>query len=352
MTTSSTPARPTILTLRVATGSPEAHSNPTLMYTREAADRAIGRLGRDGYTVLRTKMFHGLQGQRAAIDTVLGPLEAAIADAAAVEADDEPARYARMSVEFLGLETHWHSIHRVGQAVESLCALIDALDRYRAGSTAAEVSRRLVRHDLDLQRVLQSKKARKLGYWETLGGRPTREALAKAGMTEAESRDLLAESRTWAGKMLRRFKLISDFYTSPLHQVYAKYRHGYTIVNPTFSPLNVMLDGRNAREVEAAIEGGLVVMHEAADGRRVIHVVKTGVPEIRVCLDFARFVIDVTRSVATAWLIEVEHPEHRTIAFDTLKPWTVAKWLGTGLDDVYDISNQILHVDIAEPVDS
>ena len=132
-----------------------------------------------------------------------------------------------------------------------------------------------------------------------LGGRPTRESLAKAGMTEAESRDLQAESRTWAGKMLRRFKLISDFYTSPLHQVYAKYRHGYTIVNPKFSPLNVMLDGRNAREVEAAIEGGLVVMHESADGRRVVYVVKTGVPEIRVCLDFARFVIDVTSSATT-----------------------------------------------------
>jgi hypothetical protein len=72
----STTPQPTILTLRVAQGEAEARTDPNLMYAREAAARATALVGRDAYTVLRTKALQALAAQRAAIDAILAPLEA------------------------------------------------------------------------------------------------------------------------------------------------------------------------------------------------------------------------------------------------------------------------------------
>jgi hypothetical protein len=59
----------------------------------------------------------------------------------------------------------------------------------------------------------------------------------------------------------------------------------------------------------------------------------------------ARFVLDVTRSVALAWLLEVEHPDQRIIAFDSVDVPALRAWLGAELDEVYDLTSRMTEFD-------
>jgi hypothetical protein len=330
----STGSEPEILTLKVASATPRSWTTPTV-FSPEAAARAIDKIGRDGYSVLRTKAFRAVAGQRSGIEVVLAPLERAIARRDTFAAGTLDWAQAAEVCELLGNETHWHAINRVGQAVESLCALIAAMEAYRSGAAPAEVSRQLIRHDLNLQPMLRGKRQRKLAFWEQLGARPQLGDLTSAGLSQAEAKALLAAARGWAGQMLRDFQKLSRFYTNALHQIYAKYRHGYTLVSPGLSPL--YFEEELAPAVQQSIRRSFVVMHEDEGGRRVVHVVKTGVPEIRLCLDVARFALEITRKLAVAWIIELEHPEGRTLAFDTSALRVARRWFGTSLDEFYDL---------------
>lgn len=316
---------------------PPITTTPSFMYSRPAADRAIERIGRDAYTVLRTKALIGIRRQAHALEGLIGPLDAAVRRQDALEPTDPELPEARRAVDMIGNETHWHAIHRVGQSVESLCALESAMDAYRSGALG-QVATLLVHHDLDLQKVLESRTRRKLAYWERLGGRPSLTEAAPGRISAADRKALLAANRRWAAAVMGDFQAIRGFYSPALHQVYTKYRHGYTLVSPTASPLFLETDGRRATDIDHAVRQGFVVMHESREGRRVVHVVETGLPQIHACLAMARTALILTSNLSMAWLYEVEHPDSPTIAFEGPDAELVARWVGPALDDIYPTS--------------
>jgi hypothetical protein len=82
-------------------------------------------------------------------------------------------------------------------------------------------------------------------------------------------------------------------------------------------------------------------MHEDRTRRRVVYIVPSGRDEIIDCLRVAQLAHHMVRSMATIWLIEAEHPQERTVAFDP-PGWPLMKrWLGTALDHVYPFDDYL-----------
>jgi len=312
------------------------------MYSAAAAERAIQRIGRDAYAILRTKAMLGIVRQRQALDSIVAPLSQLVEEMQALPEDASVEQRARLAFEVssTGQETHWSAILRLGTSVETLCGLLLAFETDREGG-ARDIAELLVRHDLDLFLVLREKKRKKLSYWEALAGRPAREDLLEAGLTPAESQRLLSEHRSWCTSAMKQFQRISAYYTPARHQVYGKYKHGYTLIDPGVSPLSLDLGTRDAAVVNEALQNSFVVMHQDRTGRRVVHVVRSGGVEIEQTMEEARQVLDLAQKLAVSWLFELEHPLHRVITFDKIPKAIASKWVGDGLDETYDLTGAL-----------
>lgn len=335
--------KPNIVTARVAApGADALRTTPSLLYSVEAADRAISRIGQDAYTILRTKAIFGVWRQQASLRTHLDPLVAALR--AQEEAPEADRTRAGLEANSIGQDIHWQGIVRLGTAIEGLVSTISALEMFRDGS--GDPADCLLRHDLDLLRVLQERKRRRPGYWEALSNR---EVIVAAAMDPEDTRQLLAANRKWSFGAMTMFGRLQAYYTAPMHAVYAKYKHGYTLVSPTTSPL-FLEAGETSRRAELLFRaGGFAVMNQDRVGNRVVYVLETGDTPVELTLTAARDALALTGELATMWLLEVEHPDQHGLAFDGLSPELLARWFGSGLDDAYSLSDLLTVAEAAAP---
>jgi hypothetical protein len=351
----STFPRPKIVTVGVASsGAPTAGTTPNVMYSRIAADRAIRVMGRDAYAIVRTKAILAPVRQMDSLRAVLRPVEDALTELDALPATARPEEWNRLNlaVTFAGHEAHWQAIVRIGTGVEALVAMILAVEAYRRAD-GSDCAQPLLRHDLDLLGVLQAKQRRKPSYWEALSGRPTASQLAVAGMSPEDARLILDANRSWAIERMRDFQAIAAYYTPALHAVYTKYKHGYTLVSQMTSPFFMNDEVAKTRAAaEALAAGGFAVMHENAAGKRQIHVVRSNEAEIRDAVSTASKALDVTHQLAVMWLLQAEHPDHRSFALTAPNNAVFARWVGDGLDEPYSFSRELFSLVAAEAPDA
>lgn len=338
-------ARPKILTLDVSTGAAAFSTEPTNYYSKDAAQRASALIGRDAYSILRTKALQGIQRQKQVLGGLAKSFNAAVGELQALPSEAPAGGRSRLesAVWAVGQETHWSAIQWLGTSIETLGGLIQAFEASRDRTAGNDIAALLLLQDLDVLKVLQQKKRRKLAYWESLAGRPTHEELVKAGLSEAEAKRFLSDNRSSCASMLKRFQEIAAFYTAPMHQVFLKYKHGYTLVDPRMSPLYLETGSHDLADVNAELRSSFAVMHQDRfTGRRVVHLVHSSTSEIQATMDTALLAFDLAQELALSWLLELEHPEHRTAAVSGVPRAILMKWLDQGLDEAYDVTAFLL----------
>jgi hypothetical protein len=205
---------------------------------------------------------------------------------------------------------------------------------YRAGER--DVAAHLLSYDLQVLNFLDARAMKRIGYWEELSGRPTKDELLAAGLTPAEAAMLLAANRDWAMQHRHTFAAIRGYYKPALHQVYTKLKHGYTLVDPMVSPIFVGPDDEDRVGRQLRSGPNFAVMHQLPDGRRSMHFLASDRAAIVDCIDMARTVLTFTLDLANCWLLEVEHPAARTIAFAQVVTAVAFKWMGDGFNGLYD----------------
>lgn len=347
--------RPKITTLEVCEPGDTA---PDFMFIPESgfdaalADRAVERVGAAAYAVLRTQVFLATPQLKDSMQALVTTLE--LSRQRLVAQAGESADRVSLDLEYseVGKAMHWQAITQFGVIVENFAALLHGLDAYRAG---ADVASAFLDHDLDLIGLLNEKRRRRLSYWEQCIRRPSDGELSAAGLDRDEVHAMRAGSRELAQRLAIGFRDVRAYYTPALHSVYTRYKHGYSLVAPHLSPLPVQ-GQMPQRDAEAALRGGFAVMHQRRhDGRRVIQVVQTGETELRACVVTALKALSLASTLVHIWLMEVEHPQERSIAIARSdEPATAAvqqhalrKWVGEAFDSIYSLPG-IIGTDLSD----
>jgi hypothetical protein len=145
-------------------------------------------------------------------------------------------------------------------------------------------------------------------------------------LSAAERRILLAAARAWAVKAMRSFGVLSTYYSSNLHNVYLRWKHGYTLVDPRASEIRVA-HGPSARPQDL-FRNSFAVMHEQRDGQRILQVVYSDGDALLTCVNRALDAVALLHSLAMVWVMELEQEEHRTVALGDMPVDLMAKWMG------------------------
>ena len=280
---------------------PSHHYDPT------ASDLAIKRIGDSAYLVLRSKALWASTQLANTFPMIEQTLANLIREFHALPAESQDAQV--VAVEMGGRALHWEAITRLGIVVESLCSLLNAIEAYRE-ERFDDIETALVAHDLDLLKVLEERRRRKIAYWEGIAAVPSKERLLAAGLDAEEARILHGAQRAWAHSHTAKFAQVRRYYTDGIHRLYLRWKHGYTVVSPHVSPIRVANPYPKLRE---DMDAGFAVVHRRRDGRVIMEVIRSNPDEIKACLAVARVASDLTHGLALAWTIELEDPESRTI---------------------------------------
>jgi hypothetical protein len=340
--------RPVIQTfeLKAYESDPGHTLTPNLMFDPAIGARASSRIGHIAYAILRSQVIVALPQLRLS----LGNLASAL-DEAAVRAERTGQQSDRDRANQVGRATHWDAIVRLGIVVENLCATLAALDGYLSDASV-DVTTMLLRHDLDLLKVLSEKKRRQLGYWERLAAMPDLQALTDYGLQPEEARAVRRAYRGAAFGLLGSFLELRDYYTPELHQVYLRHKHGYTLVAPSASQLHLKAKDPSGTDLDRALQSGFAVVHQTRERKRVLQIVRSTGTDLADCLRVADAAAELASSVASTWLWMIEHPEGHTLqvlerseaAQLDLTLRGARKWAGDEMANAYALDRTISQI--------
>jgi len=309
---------------------------PRYFYSDALHAKASGSLGESGYAILRSLAMIAIPQLEQSIDHVVAPMSTRAREIEAMPKGDSRLE-AERAFERLGRATHWEVVTRLGIVVEQLVALIAAYEAFEAGDKAG-ITRGFLRHELDLLKMLGQRPRRRLSYWEAVVQMPTIEDLRGGGLETEEANLLRSGYRTAARQMLTMFDRVRTYYTPALHQIYLRFKHGYTLVDPSASLLRLAGDEQQSQRVQALMQGGFAVVHLSRSDEVIVNLVRSDTDEFNQAVGATEAAVRLCNDFATAWLSRVEHAEGKSLQVvadpDHKDAMVVAlrKWVIGGLD--------------------
>jgi len=317
---------------------------PGMFYRSDLALRAEARIGHIGYSMLRTQALAATSQLGDTFGILLRGMEHTRREMrGAVSAGRFSEEEADAQFSEVGRMLHWQVILTFGVVVENLIAMLIAYDEWVSGSS--DVADAFLHHGLDLIGELDRRSRRRLGYWEQVGRLPSESEVQALGCTGGEATALRAAGRKWAFKQRDDFQAVRSYYTPTMHQLYLRYKHGYSLITPRASPVRMKAGAADPLAVNHALHHGFAVVHRTHDGRTTLQIVQTDFDELSACITAGRRAVRLSRAIGNAWMFQVEHETGHTMSFDigggtddAPARSALLKWVGSDLAAVYPIA--------------